>query len=308
MTGCAIARLQDRRIDIRLPYVNQGERAFNGRTLDEKTVNPFLHDHRIPSSRGAFLGVFRRSVAFTASTRGGLRDKPGYDAFLTLIAYLEETGGENELRGFVRYVLFKFAGLREASVVLLSRLRQIGLEQYRTLISGLLATPSGGRFPVLLVVAAFRTIREFYSLDWVIEFQGINVSDAASGAGGDITISSAGRTLLAAEVTERRLDRNRVVSTFNTKIAPNGIEDYLFFVRLASLDPAARVQAAQYFAQGHEVNFLEIEEWVVMSLATMGAKGRAIFNHELMELLDGPDIPRSLKMAWNMHVDRLLIR
>ncbi len=308
LTGCAIARIQDRGIDIRLPYVNQGDRAFNGRTLDEKAVNPFLHEHRIPSSKGAYLSVVRRSVTFTDRTRGGLRDKSGYDAFLALIEYLENTGEENDLRGFLRYLLFKFAALREASIVPLSRLRQISLEQFGALISGLLATHSGGRFPVLLVVSAFRTIRDFYSLGWKIEFQGINVSDAASSAGGDITISSGGRTLLAAEVTERPLDRNRIVSTFNTKIAPYGIEDYLFFVSLSSLDPSARLQAAQYFAQGHEVNFLEVKEWIVQSLATMGRKGRTIFNEALMELLDAPDIPRSLKMAWNTQVDRLLIR
>src|SRR5712692_8947844 len=100
-------------------------------------------------------------------------------------------------------MLFKFALLREAAVVPLSRLQRISLDQYGSFISGLLGIPSGGRLPVLLVVAAFSTIKEFLSLDWDIVFQGINVADAAAGAGGDITITSGGRLLLAAEVTER---------------------------------------------------------------------------------------------------------
>ena len=49
LLGCAIARIQDQTINIRQPYVKQGRNAFNGRTLDEKVVNPFLHDKRIPS-------------------------------------------------------------------------------------------------------------------------------------------------------------------------------------------------------------------------------------------------------------------
>ena len=42
LLGCAVARYQDRSCNIRHPYVKQGEDAFNGRTLDEKAVNPFL--------------------------------------------------------------------------------------------------------------------------------------------------------------------------------------------------------------------------------------------------------------------------
>src|SRR5258708_14851546 len=97
LVGCCIARVQDKQIAIRLPYMNQGEGAFNGRTLDERVVNPFLQANRIPSSRGPYLGVFRRSVRFDLSTRTGVRDKSGYDAFLELISHLEETGDEGIL-------------------------------------------------------------------------------------------------------------------------------------------------------------------------------------------------------------------
>ena len=167
-------------------------------------------------------------------------------------------------------------------------------------------TPSGGRFPLLLVVAAFTTVKEVFGLKWNVASQGINVADAAAGAGGDVTITEDRRTLLAAEITERPVDRNRVVSTFNTKIAPQGIADYLFFVPMTDLPEEVRNQARQYFAQGHELNFLAVKEWIVMLLATTGTRGRIIFNQTFMELLDGTDIPRSVKMGWNAQVDRLL--
>lgn len=38
LIGCALARILDREIDLRLPYMNQGDNAFNGRTLDEKVA------------------------------------------------------------------------------------------------------------------------------------------------------------------------------------------------------------------------------------------------------------------------------
>lgn len=304
LLGCAIARIQNKGINIRQPYVGQGPNAFNGRTLDERVINAFLRDKRIPSSRGPYLSVFRRSVQFVPGARG-LRDRAGYDALLSIVAYLESVSEDSKLLTFLRYLLYKFAELREAGVVPLSRLQRISLEQYNALISGLLATQSGGRFPVLLVVAALTAIKEAFGLDWIITWQGINVADAASGAGGDITVASAGRTLMAAEVTERPVDRDRVVATFRTKIAPTGIENYLFFVKQPGPTPEATQQAHQYFAQGHEVNFLEIKNWILMLLATMAKDGRVIFNRVLVELLDAQDVPRLLKAKWNEEIERI---
>lgn len=160
LVGCILARIQDRRINIRLPYVGQGPHSYNGRTLDERVVNPFLHDHRIPSSRGPFLSAFRRSVRFDSTTRSGLRDT-------------------------------------------------------------------------------------------------------------------------------------------------HGIEDYLFLTRLAGVSSEAKTQAHQYFSQGHEVNFLEIRDWILMCLATMGRRGREIFNRSLVRLVDSAEMPRSIKVAWNEQISHL---
>ncbi len=83
LLGCGLVRLLNRTINIRLPYVQLGENAFNGRTMDERVINPFLQDQLIPCSKGPYLASFRRSVKFTSETAGGLRDKEGYTALLT---------------------------------------------------------------------------------------------------------------------------------------------------------------------------------------------------------------------------------
>lgn len=305
LLGCALVRLQDKTINIRLPYKKHAPEAYNGRTLDEKAVNPFLHEYRIPCSRGPYLSAFRRGVRFEQSTESGLRDVEGYRAFLDLIGHLEKTRNEAALRAFLRYLLYRFAKLREQADVALSRLQRMSLEQYEKLIGLLLNTPSGGRMPVVIVVAAFRSVKDCFAKDWTIEFQGINVADRPSGAGGDVTISEAGRVVFAAEITERPVDRSRVVATFNTKIAPQGIEDYLFFVPLKTLKPEARQQAQQYFAQGSDVNFLEIRTWATALLATIGKQGRELFNSHLLSLMDDADMPRQLKVAWNDHIAQL---
>ncbi|MBI4308260.1 MAG: restriction endonuclease, SacI family [Chloroflexi bacterium] len=303
--GCLIARIQDRNINIRQPYIKQGPGAFNGRTLDEKVINPFLQEQRVPSSRGPYLSVFRRSVQFDASTREGLRDKEGYDALLRVIQYVGSLLDDAELLRSLHYLLYKFAELREKARIPLSRLQRLSLDQYDALLAGLIETPSGGRFPVLVVVATFRAIKEFFGLDWRIEWQGINVADTASGAGGDIRVASGDRVLMVAEVTERPIDRSRVVATFTTKIAPFEIENYLFFVKSSAPTPEAKQQAYRYFAQGHEVNFLEIKSWILMVLATIGKQGRAIFNKVLLELLDSRDVPAALKVTWNELITKI---
>ncbi len=306
LLGCVLARIQDHNIDVRKPYVNQGTDAFNGRTLDERVVNPFLQSKRVPCSRSPYLATFRRSVQFVPEIRQSQRDRAGYDAFLAAISVLEAETRDQALQTMLGFMLYKFVELREASNIALSTLQRVSLDQYDALITGLLATPSQGRFPVVLLVATFRAISGYFEQGWTVDVQGINQPDGPSGAGGDITIKKDDKTLLVAEVTERPVDIARVVATFQTKIAPNQIEDYLFFIRPSGASLEARRQAHQYFAQGHEVNFLEIKPWILMALATMGRRGRQLFNQFALELLGANDIPRTLKVAWNTQIEGLV--
>jgi hypothetical protein len=306
LLGCALARYQDRSINIRRPYVDQGQGSFSGRTLDEKAVNPFLQEKQIPSSKGPYLAVFRRQVQFDKSARGGMKDKAGYDALMVCIDDLERMTSKKEIEHFISCLLVKFIELREAANIALRRIQRLSLDQYDVLLGDLLETPSGGRFPVIFTVAAFNALKKQFGLKWDIAFQGINVSDAASGAGADITIREASKVVLAVEVTERPVGKARVVSTFNAKISPAGIEDYLFITKSAEPDEQAKQQASQYFAQGHEINFLEIKNWIVNLLATIGKSGRATFNNELMNLLERPDVPKLVKVAWNEKLSALL--
>lgn len=305
LIGCILVRLQNKEIDIHKPYINQGPDSYNGRTLDEKVINPFLHAKQIPSSRGPFLSTFRRSVAFVKSTRDGLRDKEGFDALLSLIDHVASEDDNIRLASFLRYLLFRFIILRNEANIPISHISRMSLEQYDSLISALLETPSGGRFPVYLVEATFNAIKMRYGLSWEVEVLGINVADRPSGAGGDITIKENDTTVLAAEITERAVDKNRIIATFNTKIAPHRIEDYLFFIKKGNIDEESLRQTRQYFSQGHELNFLEIKNWIIMILATIGNRGRAIFNQFLVNKLSGTDVPIALKLGWNNQIAKI---
>jgi hypothetical protein len=306
LLGCGLARLLDQSINIRHPYISHGSDAFNGRTLDEQVVNPFLHDRMIPASKGPYLATFRRSVRFVPDTAQGLRDKKGYEAFLDYLSAFEQATSDEDIAILLRYLLYRFAALRDASNIPLARIVRLSLDQYEHLVDGLLNIPSGGLLPVLLTVAMFNTIRRCFNLDWEVGWQGINVADRASGASGDITIRQGGRILLAVEVTERPVDRSRVVATFNTKISPHGIEDYLFFSTTNVPGAEVRTVAMQYFAQGHDVSFLQVKPWLVNSLGTLGARYRTIFTTEFLALMDNSGVPAVLKVGWNDLIKTLL--
>lgn len=305
LLGCILARLADPRTNIRQPYVEQSESAFSGRTLDERVVNPFLQSAQIPSSKGPYLSVFRRNFQFDESTRGGLRDKNGYDALLQILSYIEAQTEPGEITQTLDHILYRFVSLREEANIQIARLPRISLSQYESLIAGLLSIPSGGRIPVIVVVSMLRTISTTFRLDWAIEYAGINVADAAAGASGDITILSGREPLMILEVTERPVNASRVQSTFRTKIAASGVADYLFMIDRRRVGPDAMDEARKYFAQGYEINFIDVCTWVLMCLATLGVSGRSEYNKQLTNLFESPDLPKGVKAGWNREVLKL---
>lgn len=215
---------------------------------------------------------------------------------------MEAQNESGEIRQLLDHVLYRFASLRQEADIQIARLPRISLSQYESLISGLLNIPSGGRIPVILVVSMLETISKILRLDWVIEYAGINVADAAAGTSGDITIRSSGAPVMILEVTERPVEASRVQSTFRTKIAASGVADYLFMIdkRRMSLDAAE--EASKYFAQGYEINFIDVSSWVLMCLATVGAAGRSEYNKRLTDLFQSPDLPKAVKTGWNKEV------
>ena len=307
LLGCLLVRLTDPSKDVHLPYVKMGANAFSGRTLDEKVINPFLRTKKIPCCRGPYLSVFRRQVRFDETTRQGLKDQKGYDAFLRLLGWIASENEAGKLRGFLDYLLYRFVLLREESHVSLLKLGRVSLTQYGQLISGLLTRPSGGFFPVTIVLAMIETLRGRFSLDWQVDYQGINVADSAAGVGGDIVIKEKGEDLLTIEVTERSVDASRVVATFAEKIAPLALTDYVFAIHLEQVKPEAKQQAERYFAQGYDVNFVDIQDWLINALVLVGVKGRQLFQDRIVHYLSEEQVAKAIRVAWNEEITRLTI-
>jgi hypothetical protein len=222
------------------------------------------------------------------------------------VSALQNIDDDTEIEEIGAYLLMGFLRLREESTIAVSRIRKLSIQQHDKVLREFLAVQSGGLIPVLVVRALLETIKSCFGLDWRIESQGINVADAASGAGGDITVFRADRAIVALEVTERPIDRRRVESTFNSKISPNGLSDYLFVHGTNAPHTGAYDFANQLFGQGHDVNFVEIQPWVLQNLVTLGSECRSTFTDSLVSLLDSTNVPAKVKVAWNDVIRRLV--
>jgi hypothetical protein len=232
------------------------------------------------------------------------RDKDGYAALVEIVDYLRELDAETA-RNYLRYLLRCFIVLRESHNITLKRISKPNLEQLSHLIEGMLTVKSGGRIPSLLATAMFQTISECHSLGWEVEFQGINVADKASGAVGDITIRKDGALVLGVEVTERPIDQARVTLTFNQKVSPSGLGDYLF-ITTAKPEDGALAAARRYTSVGHEMNFVPLAGWLVHNLATVGPVCRSLFQSNMIELLGAQGVPAEIRVAWNDKMDEAI--
>jgi hypothetical protein len=307
LLGSVLARLQRRDADLRLPYIKHGPTGYNAREIDQSVVNPFLKRKQIPSSTNPFLSSLRRGIKFTADTAVGIRDGAAFAAFVRTIERIAALNTDVELRAFLERLLYGFLELREAANIPIAKVQRLSIPQYNALLEGLLARRSGGLFPVLVVLATLHAVKEALSLPWEIRHQGLNEADAAAEEAGDITIRVNGKAFIVCEVTERIVNKARVVSTFTEKIAPSGIEDYIFFVNFRAVGPDAEAvkQAQQYFNQGHEVTFVDIRTWVLDILVTFGKDVRRVFTAKLAGLLDTNEVPRHAKVGWNEQIQKL---
>ena len=302
LLGCALIHLLAPEANIRLPYVNHGEGSFNGRSLDEYVVNPFLQEQLFPCSRGPYLAAFRRSVKLLPETSEGLRDKTGYAAMMDLLSVLENCDTKKKTETFIMCLLQRFVMLRDESKIPLARIGQLSVGQYGQLLSKLVRHQSGGLLPVLIALAFFQTLAEHYSLPWEISWQGINVADNATGAEGDISIKTNGVTVLAIEITERPIDQRRIVSTFNTKIILSDIKDYLFLYTNIEPDESAKQIVHNLFSQGYNINFANVVEMITNNFVVLPSSTRNIFSAKMISLLESRDVSASVKLKWNESV------
>jgi SacI restriction endonuclease len=302
LIGCAVARTLNPKIDIRHPATDTDINSFSGRSLADQVITPFMRERAVPISASPYLSSLRGGARFIPGGEPRIqRDQYGFDALVEAVEFLRDLD-EVAAKNFLRQLLHYFIILREASNIVLTRIGEPKLEQLTRLVDGLLELKSGGRIPSFLTTAMYQTLSDCHSLGWDVEYQGINVADKASGAVGDITVKKGEKIVIGIEVTERPISGSRVKGTFEQKISPANLREYLF-VTTARPEDGALALARSYAGVGHEINFVNLREWLLYNLATIGADCRAIFQDKMIDLLRTKGTPADLRHGWNKKMD-----
>ena len=306
LLGCALAGCVHPEVDLRRPYLNLGERAFSGRTLDERVVNPFLQAEDVPCTKGPYLAMFRRQAVFDTSYLNKARDKAAMRAFLQCLDELERADAARR-RAILVDVARMFVRLRDESNIRLLQLPRPSASTLARLMHEMLGQRSGGRVALWGVAAAWQAMADAFGLGWDVRVQGINVADVPSGAVADVEVRTRDEELvMALEVTERCVDAERLRATFRSKIAPNGLRDYLFLHGGGEPDGKVLELLERMLVQGHAVEMHDLMDWLHACWVSIGGKGRERFVHHFCAYLADRDTPSTLKIAWNRAVERLL--
>lgn len=304
LVGTCLVKLLSEEADLTLPSIEFGEFAYSGRTVDESVVMPVFAERRLPvSSSSAYLSTLRRGKRFVDDDVVGIRDRSSYLVVNSFVRWLQAASSVVARVALIALIQ-NFLVMREARRIDLIDLRRLSHRQLIGLVEGLLSTPSGGLLPMLIVVSALNALDEAFGYGWTIESQGINVADASSSSVGDITVKSGEIILFGIEVTERRVDADRVRTAMTQKAMPASVTNYHYFVTVSPSDSALEI-AERYFGQGYDVGFFDISQWCSNTLG-LTSQAREVFARHLRESIGREEVSASLKVAWNAVASRLV--
>jgi hypothetical protein len=127
LIGCAIARVLDPPIDIRLPATDLGKNSFSGRSSADNAATPFMRSKAVPISASPYLSSLRGGARFILGGQPRIqRDQRGYDALVAAVEYLRHL--DQGVAKDLRFLLFQRYRLRIVRWLLLVAIRRLGMK------------------------------------------------------------------------------------------------------------------------------------------------------------------------------------
>ncbi|MEK7727404.1 MAG: restriction endonuclease, SacI family [candidate division KSB1 bacterium] len=200
LMACLLGKLDDPKVDIRKPYTEIGGKgSFSGRAYDEKFIEPFVINHKLPTNwTTAFLTpafrnidrklttdlvlvgrprqVYSNAIALLDSVQRG-KIKPA-DALKEIIRFLLIIKNENEVRMQQLHRSLKHS---EDTLPLSS-------EQIITLLQQHLSSKNSSRLPVLMIAAAYLAVKDRVG-EAALPLHSHNAADRQTGSIGDVEVT-----------------------------------------------------------------------------------------------------------------------
>lgn len=300
LMACLLAKLDNPKIDIRKPYTEiKGEGTYSGRAYDEQFIESFVIKYKLPcNSTTAYLTPAFRNIDRVLTTDLVLVGKPRevYTNTLSLLDLIhkEELTAEDLLREIIRFLAIIKTDNETRMQQLIKELKHpddfspLSSEHIISLLDQHLSTKNSSRLPVLIVAAAYLTVKDQIS-ETSLPLQSHTAADKQTGSIGDVevTLINDDKIVTCYEMKDKRVTTNDIAHALK-KIASleYRIDNYIFIttdiiddevkeytrniydkagVEIAVLDCLGFVRHYLHFFHRHRANFLDIYQSLVLS-------------------------------------------
>jgi len=272
--ACMLAKLDQPAVDPRRPYTEIPEAgAFSGRTYDEGYVTRFVSEHKLPcNSTTAFLTPALRNIDYTLTPDRAVIGRPR-ELYADALHLLQEVAlGKETAKAVLTDLLrvlhqvrleheTRLAALQaELQVSRASGALPLSSEGIVTLLQQHLACPNSSRLPVLIVVAAYRSVATQLG-EKVEPLSAHNAADEQTGAVGDVEIRlvSDGRVCTVYEMKRKAVTRDDIDRALQKVARAAPQPDNYIFVTTEAIERAVRDYAAALYAGTGGIEFAVLD-------------------------------------------------
>ena len=303
LMSCLLAKIHRPEVDIRKPYTEiKGEDTFSGRFYDERFVESFIHKYKLPCNpTTAYLTPAFRNLDRLLTTDlvlvGRPREVYRYALELLDIISRKQESPDNILREIIRFLLIIKAEDEKRMEQLIADLKQVddllplSSEETVTLLSQHLSCKNSSRLPVLVVAAAYQTVKEQIGENSKL-LTAHNAADKQTGSLGDIEIllTNDNRLVTCYEMKDKRVTSTDIdVALQKLSKSKDKIDNYIFIttdvievqvteyaktlyektgVEFAVLDCLGFIRHYLHFFHRYRSNFLNIYQAMVLAEPT----------------------------------------
>jgi len=242
LLSCLLAKIHNPQVDIRKPYTEiEGNDTYSGRFYDEKFVEPLVHKYKLPCNQTtAYLTPAFRNLDRVLTTELVLVGRPK-DVYVYALEILKSvhTAKEkpkNVLQEIFRVLLIIKGENEHRMQQLIDNLKQandtlpLATEEIITLLLQHLNCKGSSRLPVLIVAAAYQTVKEQIG-EVNKQLEAHNAADKQTGSIGDIEITLTNDTEIVScyEMKDKRVNKTDIdVALRKLSKATNKIDNYIF--------------------------------------------------------------------------------
>ncbi|MDR0892833.1 MAG: restriction endonuclease, SacI family [Mediterranea sp.] len=241
LMSCLLAKICNSSVDIRKPYTEiEGEDAYSGRFYDETYIEPFIHKYALPCNpTTAYLTPAFRNIDRLLTPDLVLVGRPRevYTNTLLLLDKVHSSllAPETLLTEILRLLLVIKAEDKQRMEQLLAELKPadtlpLSVEEIVTLLRQHLACKHSSRLPVLIVAAAYQTVKDCVS-EVNKPLEAHNAADKQTGAIGDIEIvlSDDNKLVTCYEMKDKRILKTDIdIALQKLSEQTSKIDNYIF--------------------------------------------------------------------------------